>query len=342
MGKKQKRWLAGILIGMMLIASGCHFQSAISLVSTTKSEERVLRLATDLPENSPGYQQLVDFQKRLAGASDNRLQVKLYPAGAWSEDDSLLSYLGLETLELVCLSSHRLSGTVPDFEIFDLPYLFANRQELTDYTTGRPGAEALALVEALDYKALGFVGNGQQYFLQTRGSAAVNGWAGLNMVIEQRPLWRQALTAVGIHPVDNQASGVFYDAYCLGEAEVKKLMGQQIINEGTFLGETEMFYNLEIVLGDAKWWSGLAEEDRELIEQSFAQALAQNMEDMQSRWASDVFSGGGVTVDTVTAGQKMALYQATSGVRQQYFYSGASRLSSFWRSVTPDEALSDE
>ena len=335
MNDKWKHLTAGVLLAAVLMMSGC---SALSRVTgTEQAETLVLRLATDLAQDSPGYRQLEDFQTRLHTASGGRIQVKLYPAKAWSEDESLLSYLGLETLEMVCVSSRQMAAEVPDFEIFDLPYLFSNREQLAQYLTGSDGKEALALAEALGYKALGFVSNGQQYFLQTRGPAAQLGWTGLTMAVEQRPLWIQALTAAGIHPVDSLSSGTFFDARCVGEAEVKKLMTQQIVNEGTYLNETEMFYNVEAVLADAKWWNALPENDQTLIADAFQQALAHNMETMRATWATDVFAGGGVTVDAVTAEQKLALYQATEGIRQQYFYSGASSLARQWVNLAPEE-----
>lgn len=339
MNNKWKHLTAGVLLLAVLTMSGC---SALSRVTgTEQTETLVLRLATDLAQAGPGYRQLEDFKERLDTASGGRIQVKLYPAKAWSEDESLLSYLGLETLEMVCVSSRHIAAEVPDFEIFDLPYLFSNREQLSQYLTGSDGEAALALIEALGYKALGYVSNGQQYFLQTRGPAAQMGWTGLTMAVEQRPLWIQALTAVGIHPADNLTAGAFYDARCVGEAEVKKLMTQQIVNEGTYLNETEMFYNVEAVLADDKWWNALPETDRKLIEDAFQQALTHNMETMRSTWATDIFAEGGVTVDAVTAEQKLSLYQATAGIRQQYFYSGASALASQWVSLAPTENSPD-
>lgn len=340
MRHRKKRVIASFLLLAILLMSGCS--KGTSPVRSDKTETMILRLATDLSEESHGYRQLEDFQKRLSSASGGRLQVKLYPTEAWSEDDSLLSYLGLETLELVCVSTQRLAAEVSDFGIFDLPYLFSDRTQLAQYLTGAKGQEALALTEPLGYQALGFVGNGQQYFLQTRGPAMEMGWTGLTMAIEQRPLWLQSLAAVGIHTVDPSIAGTFYDARCVGEAEVKTLMTQQIVNEGTYLNEPDMFYNIEVVLGDGKWWDALAESDRTLISDAFGQALAQNMQTMQSTGAIDVFSEGGVTVDAVSAEQKLTLYQQTAGVREQYFYSGASALAGQWVTLVPEETLPEE
>lgn len=340
MSNRWKRWAAVMALLAVMIMSGCAADQGAAAKST--EETVVLRLATDMAEDSPGYRQLEDFKERLGNASNGRLQVKLYPTEAWSENDSLLSYLGLETLELVCVSTQRLAAEAPAFGIFDLPYLFSDRAQLAEYLTGAKGEEALALTEPLGYKALGFVGDGQQYFLQTRGPALETGWTGLTMAVAQRPLWLQGLAAAGIKTVDGESAGVFYDARCVGEAEVKKLMTQQIVNEGTYLNETEMFYNIEVVLGDAKWWHALPESDRTLISDAFDAALGQNMQTMQSTWASDVFASGGVTVDAVSAEQKLTLYQQTAGVREQYFYSGASALAGQWVTFAPEETLPED
>ena len=65
-------------------------------------------------------------------------------------------------------------------------------------------------------------------------------------------------------------------------------------------------------------------------------------ETMQSTGAIDVFSEGGVTVDAVSAEQKLTLYQQTAGVREQYFYSGASALAGQWVTLVPEETLPEE
>lgn len=335
---KLKKSLVAALLAVVICTVGC---SPITMINGNHTEEIVvLRLATDITKESAGYRQLEDFQKRLSSQSGDRIRVKLYPSGAWSEDDSLIDYLAVDALEMVCVSNDRAAVEVPAYEIFNLPYLFSSHQQVSSYLTGALGQEALALVEPLGYYAVGFVGNNYQYFLQGRGSSVVTGWSGLTMAVQQKPLWIQALAAIGVTAVEAQGDAVYYDARCVSEAEAKKLMTQQIVNEGTYINDPDMFYNVEMVLCDLQWWEMLPEADRELISKCFDEALEQNMQTLETTTIGNIFNQGGVTVDFVTAEQKQALYQATANVRSQYLYSGVNPLASQWVTVSTaaDEA----
>ena len=71
MRHRKKRVIASFLLLVILLMSGCS--KGTSPVRSDKTETMILRLATDLSEESPGYRQLEDFQKRLSSASGGRL-----------------------------------------------------------------------------------------------------------------------------------------------------------------------------------------------------------------------------------------------------------------------------
>lgn len=329
---KAKKAMATFILAAFLLAAGC---SPIQGADEARQELAILRLATDLEEESAGYRQLQNFQKRLDEQSGGRIQIKLYPSELWSENESLIDYLGVEALEMVCVSNTLAREKVPAYEIYDLPYLFRDRQAIARYLTGSQGREALALVEPLGYQAVGFVGNGYQFFLQSRGSSVVTGWRGLTMACQMRPLWRQGLTAIGVTPVEIVGNEPFLDARMADEAQAKKWMAQQIVNEGTYLNDPDMFYQVEMVLCDKKWWDDLPKDDRELIRECFDESLSQSMQSLQTASLGSLFARGGITLDYVTNEQKEALYQATAGVRSQYLYSGSNPLAAQWIPAAP-------
>lgn len=164
---KQSVWLALLLATLLLM--GCD--RIQSIPEEQESYAKVIRMATDLSKGSLGYEQLEYFAAQLQEVSQGKLELALYQQGEWGTAESMLEYLRLGSVEMVCLSSNAFIAIHPAFEIYDIPLLFAGLSAVQRYAEGEQGLGALAILGS-GYHPLGWVGNGYLYMMQTGESVS--------------------------------------------------------------------------------------------------------------------------------------------------------------------------
>lgn len=326
-----------ILMGAVLFLSGCQLANGSFswrlLTEKNTDPVTVIRLATDLTAESVGYGQLVDFSAQVSELSAGKMEIKLYERGAWSEDDSLLDYLTLGTLEMVVLSTTYLTKLVPAYEIFDLPYLFYDETALSNYATGVYSRRALEALDDVEFCGVGFVGNGYYYFLQSKGKLGESGnWSGLLMRGPQRMLYQQGLNYIGVTLVDENSVNSAFNSRMVDEATVKKLIAQQVIDENVCLNDVEMFYQLEIALCHQSWWENLTIEEQTILKEAMVDTLIDHLYQQKNSILAERFPEGGVTLDALSATQKTNLYYASRSVFERYLNENSNPLAQGWLS----------
>lgn len=315
-----------LMVAVML--AGCTLPESVTM---KRAPTVVLRLVTDLPKESQGYQQLQRFGELVAKASDQAMAVKLYALDEWGQWDSFYDHLALNTVQLACLSTRKLTAWVPQYEIYDLPYLFLGEGEVSAYLAGAKGEEALALLEPLGCKGLGFVGNGYDYFIQSKGPIqGVGDWSSLAMAAPQVPLYEQGLRVLGIKSVDENNLVTPFNSWCVDGAEVKKMISLKKINEGSILNDPEMFYQLDAVFADHGWWQALAEDQQSMLKICFSQAQTETMKNFTDQSLTQRFPEGGVTFDPLNDQVKNGIYEASRAMVNSYLLSGKNSLSGQW------------
>jgi TRAP-type transport system periplasmic protein len=84
----------------------------------------VLRLPHIQPATDPVGQTATDLAELVAKKTNNRVEIKVYPAGQLGGEKEILEGLMLGTFDLSFLSTAITSNVVPEFGLFDLPFVF--------------------------------------------------------------------------------------------------------------------------------------------------------------------------------------------------------------------------
>lgn len=109
-----------------LTLSIAFFLLAIGLALPAVAEETyVLNLGTVAPPNTPWGKQLQSIRKRIEKDSGGRIKVKLFMGTAGGEN-SIVRQTGRGELQAAGVSTAALASSVPEMNVFELPYLFEN------------------------------------------------------------------------------------------------------------------------------------------------------------------------------------------------------------------------
>jgi TRAP-type C4-dicarboxylate transport system substrate-binding protein len=112
----------------------------------------------------------VHFKEQVEKYTDGRVRVDIFPSSQLGNERDMVEGVGMGFLEMCIVSTGPLPNFSPDFMIFDLPYIFKNRDEAFKAMDGEIGAEILKSLEPKGIKALGFWENGFRHISNNKKS----------------------------------------------------------------------------------------------------------------------------------------------------------------------------
>ncbi|MFT3709763.1 MAG: TRAP transporter substrate-binding protein [Archangium sp.] len=116
-----------------------RFIAALVLCSSLAAfaeEPIVVKLATVAPEGSPWAAGLTDFKKRAEAAAPGKVKVKLFLGGTLGDENDTVLAVKRGQIQAFGGSTGALASQVPEFNVLELPYLFAKFEE-ADYVLGK-------------------------------------------------------------------------------------------------------------------------------------------------------------------------------------------------------------
>lgn len=238
--------------------------------ATYAQAPREIRMATQNPKGHPIVTGMEKFAEIVAARSDGRIKVNLFPGGVLGGDAQNVSALQGGTIDMVVLNAGILASQVKDYEVFDLPFMFATAQQADAVLDGPFGQQMLAKLDDKKIHGLAFWELGfRQITNSKRAITKVDDIAGLKLRVIPNAINIDWVKALGANPTP-LAFGEVYQAM-----EQKAIDGQEnplpVIAANRFyevqkhVALTNHQYNPQIVIASRKLWDGLSEADRKVV-----------------------------------------------------------------------------
>lgn len=240
-------------------------------------KERNIKFAFQNQKGHPQAEGAQKFADLVAQKSGNKLSVKLFPGGTLGGDVQTVSALQGGTIEMTVLNAGILTSHVKEFAVFDLPFLFANAQEVDAVTDGAVGKNLLAKLAEKNLIGLGYWDLGFRNLTNSkRPIQKVEDIAGLKIRVIQSPIYIDMFNALGATATPMP----FPELY--PALEQKAVDGQEnpftLIRTSKFyevqkhLAVTRHVYNPQALLVSKKLWDSMSADERNLITEAAAEA----------------------------------------------------------------------
>jgi tripartite ATP-independent transporter DctP family solute receptor len=278
------------------------------------------------------YQRMAErFRDLMRERTGGRFQVVIYPSGQLGDERVAFEQLQFGAQQMAISGTPVLSGWVPEGQIFDLPFLFATRQD------GQDGVDALngtlgnwwrgLLVDRTGVRSLGFLEYGFRHVYNRKHPVRTPAdLAGLKLRVLQNSTYLAAYEAYGVQATP-MAYGEVYSALQQGvidggEANVIGYMADRFYEVAPHFSFTSVTFNPITLLVNDQFYRSLPADVRRALDESAAEALA-----FQSRVALQMTEEA--IRDMSAAGVRIAhpeLDQFAAVVRPQVWDDLAARL----------------
>lgn len=217
------------------------------------------------------------FAQKAAELTGGKVKVEVYANSTLYKDKEEMEALQLGAVQMLAPSLAKFGPLgVKDFEVFDLPYIFDNYDELHVVTTGPVGQKLLAKLEPKGVRGLAFWDNGFKSFSANTPILLPEDLKGKKMRIQSSKVLEEQMRALGSLPQVMAFSEV-YQALQTGvvdgtENPISNLYTQKMHEVQKHLSLTEHGYLGYAVITNKKFWDGLPADIRKQLEEAMVQA----------------------------------------------------------------------
>jgi len=229
---------------------------------------------------SSDYQAMAEyFRDRMAEKTDGRFRVVIYPSGQLGGERVVFEQLQVGAQEMAISGTPVLSGWVPEGQIFDLPFLFRDRDQGLRVLNGPLGTwwQEL-LLERTGVRSLGFLDYGFRHVYNSkRPIHEPSDLAGLKLRVLQSPTYLAAYEALGVQATPMNY-GEVYSALQQGvidggEANVIGFTTDRFYEVGRYFSTTSITYNPITLLINESFFQSLPQTVRDDLVRSASEAL---------------------------------------------------------------------
>jgi C4-dicarboxylate-binding protein DctP len=237
----------------------------------------VIKFSHVVANDTPKGKAADHFAKRAAELTKGRVKVEVYPNSTLYKDKEEMEALQLGAVQMLAPSLAKFGPLgVREFEVFDLPFIFDNTEELHKVTTGPVGKMLFSKLEGKGITGLAYWDNGFKSFSANKPLKTPEDFKGLKMRIQSSKVLESQMRTLGSLP-QVMAFGEVYQALQTGvvdgtENPHSNLYTQKMHEVQKHMTLSDHGYLGYAVITNKKFWDGLPADVRCQLEQAMKEA----------------------------------------------------------------------
>lgn len=276
----------------MKLAAWLFALAAVLALGNAQAAEEpiVIKFSHVVASDTPKGKAAERFKQLAEKATGGRVRVEVYPNSQLYRDKEELEALQLGAVEMLAPSLAKFGPLgIREFEVFDLPYIFPNKDALYRVTQGPIGQGLLKKLESKGITGLAYWDNGFKVMSSTKPLRTLADFRGQKMRIQPSKVLEAQMRALGASP-QVLSFGDVYQALRSGVVDgtenppsnfytqrMHELQRHMTLSNHGYLGYA--------VIVNRKFWEGLPSGIRSDLEEAmkeatkYANAIAQKEND---------------------------------------------------------------
>lgn len=261
------------------LALGLALPVALMVAGPAMAEIRAhqLKFASANNKGHPQVMGMEKFAELVKEKSGGKIEVKLFPGGVLGGDVQTVSALQGGVVEMTVLNAGILAGNVKQFGAVDLPFLFNSGEEADKVMDGPFGTNLMKLLPDTGLVGLAYWELGFRNLTNDRHPVTkLEDIKGLKIRTIQSPIPIALFNSLGANAVPLPYTEL-YTALETGTVDGQENPAANIINAKfyevqKYMTVTRHQYNPQIVLISRKFWDGLNDEEKAVLQSAATEA----------------------------------------------------------------------
>ncbi|HEY8608832.1 MAG TPA: TRAP transporter substrate-binding protein [Noviherbaspirillum sp.] len=276
----------------------------------------VIKFSHVVADDTPKGKAANRFKELAEKATAGRVKVEVYPNSVLYKDKEELEALQLGAVQMLAPSLAKFGPFgIKEFELFDLPYIFPNREALYRVTQGPVGRELFKKLEAKGITGLAYWDNGFKVMSANRPLRMPADFQGARMRIQPSKVLDAQMRTLGAIPQAMAFSEV-YQALQAGvvdgtENPPSNLYTQKMYEVQKHVTVSNHGYLGYAVIVNRKFWDGLPGDIRAALDAAMKEATryANTIAQQENDAALDAVRRSGKSVVYVLSEREAAAWR---------------------------------
>ena len=237
----------------------------------------VIKFSHVVAENTPKGKGALKFKELAEAGTKGRVKVEVYPNSQLFKDGEEMQMLQLGNVQMLAPSVSKFGPLgAREFEVFDLPYIFDNYDDLHKVTGGKIGQDLFKKLESKGIVGLAYWDNGFKVMSANKSLKTPADFRGLKMRIQSSKVLDAQMRALGATPQVMAFSEV-YQALQTGVVDGTENPPSNLYTQK--MNEVQKFVTLSdhgvieyAVIANKKFWDALPGDIRGALEGAMKEA----------------------------------------------------------------------
>lgn len=274
---KSKYTLLQILfLGLIILGMACRSES---------EKTYLIKIGQGQTAGEPQIRAMELFKEIVEEKTAGKLRVEVYPNNQLGNQRDVTEGIQLGTVQMASISSP-MAGFVPEANLFELPFLFENRDHFYAVLDSSIGEGLKPAFESRGFILLGYFDVGVRHIMTVdQPIRSFNDMEGLKIRTMENPVHLDALRAFGANPIP-MAYGEVYTALEQGvidgaEAANTNYYAKKFFEPAPYWAQVGWIHLVEYVIVSRYFFERLPDEYKKIIEET-----AQTMIVHERQWYS--------------------------------------------------------
>jgi tripartite ATP-independent transporter DctP family solute receptor len=253
----------------------------VALGAAGTAAAQTIKFSYPVARSNPMGETIERFGAIVAAKTNNGLRVQGFPDAQLGNEIQTVSSAQGGIVEMGVTSTAGFAGTVAEFDLFNLPFIFANDRELEHMMRGRAARQMLDKARSVNLVGLCLWDYGFRNFTNRRGPInTLEDLRGLRMRTIQNRVYLASLQALGVNPSPLPFPETF------SALETGAIDANEIANSVTrstsfyevqrYLTESRHFATAAVVYVSQRFWNRLNPAQQTALQEACNEAAAIN------------------------------------------------------------------
>ncbi len=328
-----KKALGILLAASMVFAAGCSSSGGSGSGSETNGgtdtgsakEVKTMKLSVVVPKERSLAQGLFKFEEIVEKETNGSIQVEVHTDGTLGGDRDVFEGMQLGTIQGSTMSTAIIGSFVPEFNVFDLPFLFNNEQQAYEILDGELGQQLLDKLPDIGVIGMNYWENGFRHLTNNvREVKSVEDVKGLKIRTLENELHVDAWKTLETTPTPMAYTELFMalqqgvvDGQENPTGNVKTAKFYEVQQYLTLTGH---IYNASPFLISKSFWDTLTDEEKEIVTKAAeeAQEFQRQANQAESEESLQFVKDNGMTVTELTPEAKQGFKDKLQPIYEKY------------------------
>ncbi|AER65777.1 TRAP dicarboxylate transporter, DctP subunit [Thermovirga lienii DSM 17291] len=251
-----------------------------------------IKLAHVVNEKDAFHVCALKFKEVVEAKSNGEITVTIYPNAKLGDERALLEGMKMGVVDAGIITSGPIINFIPEFGVFDLPFLFRNPEHAYAVLDGPIGTKMLKKMETQGWKGLAYGERGFRNLTNSKRPVVTpDDVKGLKIRLMQNPIYVDAFKALGANAVPmawTEALTALQQKTIDGqENPLNVIVAFKLYESQKYLSLTRHAYAPNVIMMSMKTWKKLTPEQQAIIQEAATEASKANRQydnDKAAEW----------------------------------------------------------